>query len=194
MKITSSKFIISAARPGQYPDSSLASIALAGRSNVGKSSFVNSILNKKNLARVSSSPGKTRTINFYLVNEAFYLVDLPGYGYAKASRAEKEKFFEITDSYFKNAENLKSVFILLDIRHEPKESDKIMYDYCLHYNIDARFIATKADKLSKSRALKSAADIKKYFELPPDKMVYSYSAVTKEGAGEILAQMEEILF
>ena len=145
----------------QYPLANLPEFAFAGRSNVGKSSFINAMLNRKNLARTSSTPGKTRTINFYKVNDDLRLVDLPGYGYAKVAKAEKEKWAGIINRYLEKRENLLETILLVDIRHEPTDLDKQMYDYILHSGFSGIVIATKKDKIKKSQVDKHISVIAK---------------------------------
>ncbi len=151
MKITSSEFVISAVKPNQYPDGGLPEFALAGRSNVGKSSFINKMLNRKNLARTSSNPGKTQTLNFYLINEQFYFVDVPGYGYAKVSKKEREAWGKLIEGYLTGREQLKAVLLIVDLRHPPTDDDVMMYDFLKHYQIPCIIIATKADKIPKGK-------------------------------------------
>lgn len=193
MLITSSKIQISAVDPKSYPNDNLPCFALAGRSNVGKSSLINSLLNRKSLARTSQNPGKTRTINFYLVNESFYLVDLPGYGYAKLSKSEKDTWEKTMELYFKKSQNLKHVFLLLDIRHEPKNTDKQMFEYCKFYNIPVDIIATKSDKISRGAYQKSFSIIRKFLEIDTTTKIFPMSSLKKTGIEEILNYIEEIL-
>ncbi len=143
-----------AVRPDQYPKEPLSEIAFAGRSNVGKSSFINSMINNKNLARTSGKPGKTRTINFYKINDKFRFVDLPGYGYAKVSKDEREKWGHIIEEYLTTRDNLKEVILVIDIRHKPSKDDVIMYDWIKHYGYGKLIVATKADKISKNAIVK----------------------------------------
>ena len=150
-KIISAELEAIAVKPDGYPEANLPEIALAGRSNVGKSSFTNAIMNRKALARTSSKPGKTRTINFYNVNNIVRLVDLPGYGYAATSMDEKNKWAEYINTYLETRENLKAIFLIVDIRHEPSQLDCAMYDYILHTGIDCVIIATKADKIARGK-------------------------------------------
>lgn len=193
MNITSSKLVISAVKKEQYPCDEYPSIAMAGRSNVGKSTLVNSLLNRKMLARVSSTPGKTRTINFYLANEEFYLVDLPGYGYAKLSKIEKENWGKVMEEYFMSARNLKCLFLLLDIRHEPKDTDIQMYNFCRYYEIPIRIILTKSDKLTKNKINQAISNMKKIFNLREDEKIFSHSSLNKNGRDEILQDMEKLI-
>lgn len=143
MKITSVDFITSAVRRSQYPTDEKPEFLLVGRSNVGKSSFINTLVNRKSVARISSIPGKTQTLNFYLINKSFYLVDVPGYGFAKVSKKLKNKFGIIIEDYLKERDNLKQVFMLVDFRHKPTEDDVLMYNYLKYYNIPVTIIATK---------------------------------------------------
>lgn len=194
MIIKSSKLKISAVNPSSYPDDDLPCIAFAGRSNVGKSSLVNSVLKRKTLARVSQMPGKTRTINFYLINDNFYIVDLPGYGYAKLSKEEKDRWGKTMELYFSESKNLKHLFLLLDIRHEPKETDRQMYEYCKYYNIPVDIIATKSDKISRGQYQKSFSVIKKFLNIKGDEVkIFPISSLKKTGIEEVSDYMEEIL-
>ena len=194
MIIKSSKLKISAVNPSSYPDDDLPCIAFAGRSNVGKSSLVNSVLKRKTLARVSQMPGKTRTINFYLINDDFYIVDLPGYGYAKLSKEEKDSWGKTMELYFSESKNLKHLFLLLDIRHEPKETDRQMYEYCKYYNIPVDIIATKSDKISRGQYQKSFSVIKKFLNIKGDEVkIFPISSLKKTGIEEVSDYMEEIL-
>ena len=147
MKIESVKLVINAVRRSQYPTDNKPEFLLVGRSNVGKSSFINTIINRKNYARTSSNPGKTQTINFYLVNDEFYLVDAPGYGYANLNKAKQKKFGLMMEDYLTSRENLKQVFMLIDFRHKPSSDDILMYDYLKYYKLPVTIIATKIDKV-----------------------------------------------
>ena len=167
MKIIKSDLQSIAVKPEQYPKDDLIEIAFAGRSNVGKSSFINSMINRKNLARTSSKPGKTRTINFYLINGEFRLVDLPGYGYAQVSKAEKEKWGHIIEEYLSKRENLREVILIVDIRHEPTNDDLMMYNWIKSFGFKGLVIATKADKISRGswqniQIIKEKLDIKDF--------------------------------
>lgn len=150
MKINNVELVISAVRRSQYPTDYKPEFLLVGRSNVGKSSFINTILNRKNLARISSSPGKTQTINFYLVNDEFYLVDAPGYGFAKIGKQKQQKFGMMMEDYLVERPNLKQVFMLVDFRHKPSKDDIMMYNFLKHYKIPVTIVATKSDKVSMS--------------------------------------------
>jgi len=184
MKIRDIQMDMSAVRKEQYPDDGLPQIAFVGRSNVGKSSSINTLLNRRKFARVSQTPGKTRTINFYKINSEFYLVDLPGYGYAKLSKAEKASWGQIMEEYFVNSKNLVHVFILVDIRHEPKEEDLLMFEFVRHYNIPVSIIATKADKVTRNDAANSKRTITKKLRLVGEPIL-PISALKKTGVDEI---------
>src|SRR5690625_5283555 len=147
MKVTNAEIIISAVSKKQYPGDGLPEFALAGRSNVGKSSFINKLINRKNLARTSSKPGKTQTLNFYKINDSFYFVDVPGYGYAKVSKREREKWGTMMEEYFQTRSTLQAVLLITDIRHDPSEADLQMYDFIKYYKLPAIIVATKLDKV-----------------------------------------------
>ena len=193
MIIKSSEFICAAVKPSQYPAEGPAEIAFAGRSNVGKSSLINLLLNRRKLAKVSSTPGKTRTINFYYVNSEFRLVDLPGYGYAKVSKAESEAWGKMMEDYLSKREGLRKVIQLVDSRHAPTAQDKQMYDYLRYYGLDGIVVATKSDKLSKSELAKNLAVIRRELELSGNDKLIPVSAEKRTGTDELLAVMEEIL-
>jgi len=179
MKILKAELERVAVSKNQYPKDDLLEIALVGRSNVGKSSFINSMVNRKNLARTSAKPGKTRTINFYNINNELRLVDLPGYGYAKVSKKEKEKWGKIIEEYLNTRENLIEVILLVDIRHEPTELDVIMYNWIKSYNFKGLVIATKADKISKGKYQKHIKLIKNRLGVDDANLIIPYSAVDK---------------
>ena len=191
MKVKTSEIAITAVNPNQYPADDLPEIAMVGRSNVGKSSTINTILNRKNLARVSASPGKTRTINFYIINKEFYLVDLPGYGYAKMSKDSRKEWGRVMEEYFQNSKDLKHIFLLVDIRHEPKEDDVIMHSYAVHYNIPVTVIATKSDKISRGAYQKAFSVIRKKLDYTGEK-VMPISALKKTGTEEIWSHIINI--
>ncbi|MDO4648343.1 MAG: ribosome biogenesis GTP-binding protein YihA/YsxC [Eubacteriales bacterium] len=169
----------------KLPDTGRPEIAFAGKSNVGKSSLINSLMNRKALARTSSSPGKTQTINFYNVNEAIYLVDLPGYGYAKASAAEVQKWGKMIERYLHTSKNLKAVFVLVDIRHRPNANDKQMYDWVVQNGYEPIIIATKLDKLKRSQVQKCIAEVRSGLNLPKETKLIPFSSETKQGREEI---------
>jgi GTP-binding protein len=177
----------------QLPGDNLPEIALVGRSNVGKSSLINKTLNRKNLAKSSSTPGKTRTINFYLINNSFNLVDLPGYGYARVSKAEQLKWGKIIEDYLKNRKQLRGVIHLLDIRHEPTENDLIMKEWLMHYEIPILLVATKADKVSRGARQKQLKTISQVLNLEKGIKPIAFSAENGEGVDEVKEAIEELM-
>ncbi|MDQ8737423.1 MULTISPECIES: ribosome biogenesis GTP-binding protein YihA/YsxC [unclassified Paenibacillus] len=176
MKITQAQFVISAVKPHQYPEDALPEIALAGRSNVGKSSLINKLILRKNLARTSSQPGKTQQLNYYRVNDLIYLVDFPGYGYAKVSKTQRVQFGEMIERYIRDREPLKLQLLVIDIRHEPSQQDQQMYKWLKHYEIPTCIVATKADKIPKSKWDKHIKMIKKTLEADPRDSVVLFSS------------------
>jgi GTP-binding protein len=178
-------FVTSAAQNGQYPESDLPEVAFVGRSNVGKSSLINSMLNRKSLVKVSSKPGKTRLINFFLVNEELMLVDLPGYGYAAVSHGEKERWGKMIEEYLTTREILKSVVLLVDIRHKPTGDDKLMYDFIKFYRGKAIVVATKLDKISKNAFKKHMNIIQDTLNLDESDVLVAYSSETHQGREEL---------
>ena len=193
MKINKSDLETVAVKPSQYPAPDLKEIAFAGRSNVGKSSLLNLLTGRRKLARVSGSPGKTRTINFYIINEAFRIVDLPGYGYAKVSKSVSAGWGEMMERYLQNRENLVKVVQLVDIRHAPSKQDVEMYEYLRHYGLDGLIVATKADKISRNQMAKQMKLIKQTLRLSSEDVVIPVSALKKTGCQELLDEMEKIL-
>lgn len=193
MKIIKSDLQAIAALPTQYPIDDLPEIAFAGRSNVGKSSFINSMINRVNLARTSSKPGKTRTVNFYIINDSFRLVDLPGYGYAKVSMSERENWGKIIKAYFDNRENLKEVVLLVDIRHEPTSQDLMMYEWIISYGYRGIVIATKADKISKGNWQKQSKIIREKLSISDQNLVIPYSSEKKINVDKVWEIFEPIL-
>lgn len=181
MKVNSAEIVISAVRPNQYPEGNLPEFALAGRSNVGKSSFINKMLNRKALARTSSKPGKTQTLNFYLINEILHFVDVPGYGYAKVSKSERDAWGKMIETYITSREQLKAVLLIVDLRHPPSKDDVLMYDFLKHYGIPVIIIATKADKIPKSKWQKHMKITKETLELKPEDSIILFSSETGEG-------------
>lgn len=177
----------------QYPNSNLPEIAFAGRSNVGKSSLINSLINRKNLARTSQKPGKTRTINFYNIDESFRLVDLPGYGYAAVSKSHRDDWGEIIDRYLHSRDNLKEVFLLVDIRHEPNDNDLMMYNWILEMGFSGYVIATKLDKIGKSRLQQYIKTIANKLGIKDRKKIIYYSSETKENRKYIYNILGEII-
>ena len=190
MQIESVKEPIIAVRRSQYPEDKKAEFLLVGRSNVGKSSFINTLIERKNFARTSSKPGKTQTLNFYLVNDAFYLVDVPGYGYASVSKDTQKKFGLMIEEYLKSRENLKHVFMLVDYRHKPTEDDILMYEFLKYYNLDITIVATKYDKVSKNGRIKQDKLIKDTLKFNDNEFI-TFSTVTKKGRSEVLSIIEE---
>ena len=181
MKIKSSSFIISAVKNDQYPDLDVPEIAFAGKSNVGKSSLINMLLNRKKLAKTSSTPGKTQTINFYNIDDKFRMVDLPGYGYAKVSKSEKAKWGAMIGEYLKDRENLLEVVLLVDIRHSVTSNDKMMYNWIKEYGYNGIVIATKSDKLSQSAISKSLKSIKNDLKMDEDSILVAASSEKRSG-------------
>ena len=169
----------------KLPENQLPEVAFAGKSNVGKSSLINGLVNRKSFARTSATPGKTQTINFYNVNEELYLVDLPGYGYAKVSEKEKEQWGHLIERYLNGSEKLKAVFLLIDIRHDPSANDKMMYEWIVHQGYQPIIIATKLDKLKRSQVAKHVKMVRQGLNLLPGTTVIPFSSVTKQGKDEI---------
>lgn len=190
MQIESVNEPIIAVRRSQYPEGKKSEFLLVGRSNVGKSSFINTLIERKNFARTSSKPGKTQTLNFYLVNDAFYLVDVPGYGYASVSKDTQKKFGLMIEEYLKSRENLKHVFMLIDYRHKPTEDDVLMYEFLKYYNLDITIVATKYDKVSKNNRIKQDKLIKDTLKFDDNEFI-TFSTVTKKGRSEVLSIIEE---
>lgn len=193
MRITKSELEAVAVKPAQYPEAKRYEIAFAGRSNVGKSSLLNLLTGRKALARVSGSPGKTRTINFYLVNDDFRIVDLPGYGYAKLSRSETEKWGAMMEAYLSKRPGLLKVVQLVDIRHEPSAQDVQMYNYLRYYGLDGVVVAMKADKISKNQQQKSIRQIRQKLNMKKEDAVIPVSALKRTGQEELLDVIESIL-
>lgn len=182
---------IIAVRRSQYPTDNRSEFLLVGRSNVGKSSFINTLIERKNFARTSSKPGKTQTLNFYLVNDDFYLVDVPGYGYASVSKENQKKFGMMIEEYLKVREELKHVFLLVDYRHKPTEDDVLMYEFLKYYNLDITIVATKYDKIGKNSRAKQDKLIKDTLKISEDDEFITFSTITKKGRTEILNKIEE---
>ncbi len=193
MKINSVDLKISAVRRSQYPTDNKPEFLLVGRSNVGKSSFINTLINRKNYARTSASPGKTQTINFYLVNEAFYLVDAPGYGYANLSKERRKKFGLMMEDYLTNRDNLKQVFMLIDFRHKPTEDDIMMYEFLKYYKLPVTIVATKSDKVGITKHQIQRNIILNELELGVGDDFVVFSNVTKNGKSEIHEKIERII-
>jgi len=190
MKVNKAEIVISAVSAAQYPDDGLPEIVLLGRSNVGKSSFINTLIRRKNLARTSSQPGKTQTMNFYQINDAFRFVDMPGYGYAKVSRAEREKWGEMIETYLRRRKNIRLIIQLVDCRHEPTEDDRLMYDWLVYYGLDPMVVVTKSDKISKARQKKALDNIVRSLNIGHRRDVVLFSAVDKEGMDTVWQAIE----
>ncbi len=186
MQINSVEEPITAIRISQYPESDKCEFLLLGRSNVGKSSFINTLIERKNFARTSSKPGKTQTLNFYLVNNNFYLVDVPGYGYASVSKEVQKKFGIMIEDYIQNRPSLKHVFLLIDYRHKPTEDDILMYNFLKYYNLNITIVTTKYDKITKNGRIKQDKLIKDTLKLGPDEFFVPWSTITKKGRNDIL--------
>lgn len=174
------------------PDNKLPEVAFSGKSNVGKSSLINALMNRKSLARTSSQPGKTQTINFYNINNAMYLVDLPGYGYAKVPESEKAKWGKMIEGYLHTSKQLKAVFLLIDIRHDPSTNDKQMYDWIVHQGYHPIIVATKLDKIKRSQIDKHVKAIRVGLNVKPGTQILPFSALSKQGREEIWKVMDEV--
>jgi GTP-binding protein len=186
MLIKKSDFVTSAVKPHQYPIDDRPEIAFVGRSNVGKSSIINALTNRRHLAKVSGTPGKTRLINFFIINDSFYLVDLPGYGYAKVSKVEKESWGKIIEDYLIKRAALKRVVLLVDCRHKPTGDDVLMHEWIKHYGYDVIVVATKSDKLNKVELRKSEKVIRETLNLNSENKLIFYSSSKKIGTEEVL--------
>lgn len=193
MRITKSDIETVAVKPSQYPPENLKEIAFAGRSNVGKSSLLNLLTGRKKLAKVSGNPGKTRTINFFLINDEFRIVDLPGYGYAKVSKSVSESWGDMMETYIENRPNLVKIVQLVDIRHEPSKQDVQMYGYLKHFGLDGIVVATKADKVSRNQIPGQVKLIRQTLGLNKDDRVIPVSTLKKTGHEELLDVIEELL-
>ena len=193
MKIKNVELQIVCGITSKLPETDKVEIAFAGKSNVGKSSLINALMNRKSLARTSATPGKTQTINFYNVNDLMYLVDLPGYGYAKVSEKEKIEWGKLIERYLNTSKQLKAVFLLIDIRHEPSANDKMMYDWIVNQGYNPIIVATKLDKLKRSQVQKHVKMIKEGLKLIPGTVVIPFSAETKQGREEIWELMDTYL-
>lgn len=193
MKINNVELEMIVTRRSQYPNNHQKEFLLVGRSNVGKSSFINTLLNRKNLAHISSHPGKTQTLNFYHINDEFYLIDVPGYGYAEVSKNIQAKFGKMMEEYLEKRDELQRVFMLVDLRHKPTEDDVMMYNFLKYYQIPVTIVATKADKVGTSKREKSKKQLLETLDLVVGDNVIVFSSVTKEGKDEVLKQIEELL-
>ncbi len=186
MKINSVTLQSLAVRESQYPSENLPEFLLVGRSNVGKSSFINTLINRKNFAHTSSKPGKTQTLNFYNVNENFYLVDVPGYGYASVDKQTQAKFGLMIEEYLMNREALKRVFLIIDYRNKPMEDDLLMYNFLKYYHKEVTIVATKYDKVSQSKRAKVEKVLNSSFDLQDTDNIIYFSSVTKEGKDKVM--------
>lgn len=193
MKIKQAEFVGVFVEMNQLPTDQLPEVAIVGRSNVGKSSLINRLANRKNLAKSSSTPGKTRTINFYCFNRSWYLVDLPGYGFAKVARTEKARWGKMIEKYLAGRKTLRGVILLVDMRHPPSEEDRMMKKWLEHHQIPFMVIATKADKLSRSARQKNLAMIHRELNLPVDQPLLGFSAVSGDGLEELRYSLQEIM-
>ncbi|ASN05082.1 ribosome biogenesis GTP-binding protein YihA/YsxC [Virgibacillus necropolis] len=193
MKVNNAEIVISAVSQKQYPNDRLPEIALAGRSNVGKSSFINRLIHRKNLARTSSKPGKTQTLNFYKINQLFYFVDVPGYGYAKVSKKEREKWGVMMEEYFETRDTLKAVMLITDIRHEPSADDVNMYQFLKHFELRVIVIATKLDKIAKGKIAKHVKRTRDTLQMEKEDIVIPFSAESGEGKDEAWGVIRQYL-
>ena len=193
MKINSVDLIVSAVRRSQYPEANLNEFMLLGRSNVGKSSFLNTLCNRKKTARISSTPGKTKNLNFYLINNDFYFVDVPGYGYAQVSKKEQKKFGLMIEEYLEKRSNLKRIYLLVDLRHKPTEDDMLMYKFLKYYNLPVTIVATKADKIAPSKKEKYKKIILDTLQLEMGDTFLTFSSETGEGKDIVLKEIEDLV-
>lgn len=193
MKIRSAEITISAVRLEQYPEEVMPEIVLAGRSNVGKSSLINTLLMRKNLARTSSKPGKTQTLNFYLINESFYFVDIPGYGYAKVSKQERLKWGKMIEQYLTEREQIVTVLLLVDARHAPSQEDIQMYQFLDYYDLPIKVIATKIDKVKKNQRQKHLHQIQQDLGMRDITDIIPFSSVTKEGKEAVWSYLTPLI-
>ncbi|MCY1616044.1 ribosome biogenesis GTP-binding protein YihA/YsxC [Staphylococcus pettenkoferi] len=195
MKVNPNKIelLISAVKPEQYPETGLSEVALSGRSNVGKSTFINSMIGRKNMARTSAQPGKTQTLNFYDIDSQLIFVDVPGYGYAKVSKKKREEFGKMIEAYLTQRESLKLVVQLVDIRHKPTEDDVLMYDYLKHFKIPTLIVLTKEDKIKRGQVQKQLAMVKRELELEEGDQIISYSSIKGNKQQQIWDAIESYL-
>ena len=185
MNVNNVELVISAVKPEQYPNEGLPEFALAGRSNVGKSSFINKMINRKSLARTSSNPGKTQTLNFYKIEEKLFFVDVPGYGYAKVSKKEREAWGKMIETYFTSRKELKAVLLIIDLRHPPMDDDVLMYDFLKYYELPCMVIATKADKIPRGKWQKHVKMAKETLNLQQEDKIIVFSSETGEGKDKV---------
>ena len=193
MKITSAFLKVIATRISQYPDEELPEFLLVGRSNVGKSSFINTMLNKRGLARTSATPGKTQTLNFYLANNSFYLVDVPGYGYASVNQEQQKKMGLMIEEYLENRKELRRVFMLIDFRIKPTDDDILMYQFLKYYDIPVTLILNKVDKVGGSKHDKNLKVIRETLDIAPGDDLIEFSSVTKKGREEVLDKISSLI-
>jgi len=193
MEITQAQFVTSAVNPGQYPEEHLPAIAMVGRSNVGKSSCINALCRRKGLARTSSDPGKTRLINFYEINEAFYLIDLPGYGYARASKAEQKNWGPMMERFFAQYPALRCLIQLIDVRHAPTAQDRDTFRWLAAFHIPILVLATKVDKLGKSQVPPRLKDIRRDLKCPDSVPILPFSAPKRQGVTDVIAFLDTVL-
>ena len=193
MKINSVTLKSLAVRESQYPTEKLPEFLLVGRSNVGKSSFINTLINRKNFAHTSSKPGKTQTLNFYNVNESFYLVDVTGYGYASVDKQTQAKFGLMIEEYLMNRDSLKRVFLIIDYRNKPMEDDLLMYNFLKYYHKEVTIVATKYDKVSQSKRAKIEKVLNSAFDLQDTDNIIYFSSVTKEGKDKVMGIIDSYL-
>lgn len=191
MNIKNAKYELTAVRPDQYPGIYLPEVALVGRSNVGKSSIINALLDRRNLAKESSTPGKTRTINFFNIDNALYFVDLPGYGYAQVSKKEKESWGGMIEEYLYSREQLKLIIMLVDIRHAPSREDKIMYEWIVNQSKPRLVVAMKLDKISRGQIKNRLKEIQSTLEMEEGEVLIPFSAETKQGREEVWSQIKQ---
>lgn len=189
IRVIDSEFITSAVRKSQYPDTGFPEVAFVGRSNVGKSTIINAITNRRKLAKVSNTPGRTRLVNFFLINGAAMLVDLPGYGYAKISKTAKASWGKIIEDYIINSPNLMKFILLVDSRHKPTEDDRLMLDYLRYYNKEVMIVGTKLDKLKRNDIKKNEKLIKETLELRPNEKIIFYSATSRENLDRVIHEV-----
>ena len=193
MKVESVELKTMAVRASQYPTDDKPEFLLVGRSNVGKSSFINTLINRKNYARTSATPGKTQTLNFYIINDEFYFIDVPGYGYASVNRETQKKLGLMIEEYLKNRDCLKRVFLLVDYRHKPTEDDQLMYNFMKYYKLPVTIVATKCDKVGQKEKAKCDKFLNEAFELQENDDIVLFSSVTKKGKEEVYAIIEKAI-
>ena len=191
MEIKKAEFVISAVKPTGYPETDMSEVAFVGRSNVGKSSLINTITNRRKLVKVSKTPGKTKLVNFFIINDAMHFVDLPGYGYAKVSKKERESWGKTIEMYLHYRPQLSKVVLLLDCRRVPNEDDKLMYKWIQHYNYEPVIVMTKIDKLNRSEIVKAEKTIRAILNIPKEIKIYNFSSLKKIGKEELTDKLLE---